>query len=217
MTEPMQLKTTSSQPYSRLEEWLNVLSHGAGFVVAIVGLVFLILRADGALAITSVAIYGATLITMFLASTLYHGIRHDSVKRQLKLIDHSAIYLLIAGTYTPFMLVSLDNWMGIAGAVVIWSLAVAGLVFKWWTKNRLPKVSLALYLLMGWLVVVLAYPLYQTLPGGGLWLLLAGGICFSVGVVFYVAKQLKFTHAIWHCFVLAGCSCHFFSIYYFVI
>jgi len=203
--------------YSRREELLNVLSHGVGFLVAIAGLVFLILRADGAMAITSVAIYGATLIAMFLASTLYHGIRHERAKESLKLIDHSAIYLLIAGTYTPFMLVSLDNWVGVTGAVVIWLLAFAGLIFKWLVRHRLPKVSVALYLLMGWLVVILAYPLYQSVPGAGLWLLFAGGICFSVGVVFYVAKQLRYTHAIWHCFVLAGCSCHFFSIYYFVL
>ncbi|NVJ59333.1 MAG: hemolysin III family protein [Gammaproteobacteria bacterium] len=203
--------------YPKSEEWLNALSHGLGFIVAVTGLVFLLLRADGALAITSVAIYGSSLILMFLASTLYHSIAHQKAKKHLKLIDHSAIYLLIAGTYTPFMLVALDNWIGIAGAAVIWTIAFAGLVFKWVVQHRMPKVSVSLYLLMGWLVVILAYPLYKSLPGGALWLLVAGGLCFSVGVVFYMAKHIKFTHAVWHMFVLAGCTCHFMSIYWYVI
>ncbi len=207
----------SNERYHKTEELLNVITHGIGFVVAVVGLVLLIIRADGALAVSSVGIYGATLVLMLLASTLYHGINHQKAKASLKLLDHSAIYLLIAGTYTPFMLVALDNWVGIAGAITIWALAVSGLIFKWVARHKFPKVSLALYLLMGWLVVVLVYPLYQNVPGGGLWLLFAGGICFSVGAVFYAAKHIKFTHAIWHGFVLAGCACHFLSIYLFVI
>ncbi|WP_144395487.1 PAQR family membrane homeostasis protein TrhA [Pleionea sediminis] len=203
--------------YSKTEERLNVITHGIGFVVAIVGLVFLVLRADGAMAIASVSVYGATLVFMLLASTLYHAITHHEIRPQLKLLDHSAIYLLIAGTYTPFMLVALDDWVGIAGAIIIWALAFSGLIFKWVAKHKFPKVSLALYLLMGWLVVVLIYPLYKNVDGGGLWLLFAGGICFSVGAAFYAAKHLRFTHAIWHGFVLAGCTCHFLSIYLFVI
>jgi len=211
------LKSSQLSAYSKTEELINAVTHGIGFVIATLGLVYLLIRADGALALTSVAIYGGSLVLMFLASTIYHSVRNPERKSLFKTIDHSAIYLLIAGTYTPFMLVSLDNWVGILGAIMIWVIAFSGLVFKWVVKHRFPKVSLSLYLLMGWLVVAFAYPLYKVLPGGGLWLLLAGGICFSVGVLFYVAKQVKFTHAVWHCFVMAGCAFHFYSIYYFVI
>ncbi len=203
--------------YARSEERLNVLTHGIGLVLAVIGLVLLLLKAEGKLMIASAAVYGGSLIAMYLASTLYHSMTHELARKWLKMIDHSAIYLLIAGTYTPFMLVTLDNWVGIAGAVVIWSLAVAGLIFKWIFKHKAPKVSLALYLLMGWLVVVLIYPLYLALPAGGLVLLLAGGICFSIGVVFYAAKHRQYTHAIWHLFVLAGTGCHFFAVYRYVL
>ncbi len=203
--------------YAKSEERLNTLTHALGLILAIVGLIFLLIKAEGATVTLSVAVYGGTLILMYLASTLYHGITHHKVRQWLKMLDHSAIYLLIAGTYTPFMLVTLNNWIGTLGAIVIWSLAVAGLVFKWVFKHRAPKLSLALYLLMGWLVVVLIYPLYRALPGAGLVLLLAGGICFSVGVVFYAAKHRKYTHAVWHLFVLAGTGCHFFAVYGYVL
>ncbi|MCW8877161.1 MAG: hemolysin III family protein [Kangiellaceae bacterium] len=210
-------QNTYSGEYSKAEEILNTLSHALGFIVAIVGLVLMILKADGSTAITSVSIYGATLIMMFLASTCYHWVSHHRWKIVLKLFDHSAIYLLIAGTYTPLLLVSLDGWVSITGLVFIWTLAFVGVGFKIITGTRFPKVAIATYLCMGWFAIVLAYPLIQSVPSGGLWLLLAGGVLFSVGVLFYVAKHKKYTHAIWHLFVVAGCSCHFMSVYHFVI
>ncbi|MDH5433157.1 MAG: hemolysin III family protein [Gammaproteobacteria bacterium] len=203
--------------YSLKEEVLNSITHGIGVVIAIFGLVYMILRAEGATAITSVSIYGASLIIMFLASTVYHAIPNEKIKPLLKLIDHSSIYILIAGTYTPFLLISIQGWTGIVGVALIWTIALAGLIFKWLVGHKHPKISLAFYLVMGWLSVLLIYPLYNVISGGGLWLLLGGGLFFSVGVGFYMAKHLPFTHAIWHCFVVAGCVCHFMSIYYYVI
>ena len=203
--------------YAPAEETLNIATHGVGVLIAIVGLIFLIVRANGPLEVASVAVYGGTLILMFLASTLYHATTHQQWKKAFKLLDHSAIYVLIAGTYTPFLLITLDGWMSSVGIAVIWSIALFGVVFKCIARQRFPKISVATYLSMGWLVVVFIYPLYKALPGVGMWLLLAGGICFSIGVLFYVAKHKKFTHAIWHCFVMAGCACHFMAIYHFVI
>lgn len=220
LTSVRRIITMNSIPvkaYSIVEEWLNATSHAIGFIAAIVGLIFILYRADDLLTTICGAIYGATLIVMFLSSTLYHAVSHHGTKRVLKLCDHSAIYLLIAGTYTPILLVSIGGVLGITATAIIWSLAIFGIVFKLVAKHRFPKVSVTTYLLMGWLAIGMIYPLYLALPGNGLWLLVAGGICFSVGVCFYVAKKVKYTHAIWHMFVLAGCSCHYFSIYYFVV
>lgn len=210
-------RPVAAKAYSVLEEWLNSISHGAGFVAAIVGLVFLLLRAEQPVAIAAAAVYGTTLILMFLSSTLYHSISHTKVKGMLKLFDHSAIYLLIAGTYTPLLLVGIGGWLGITMTAIVWILATGGVAFKLIARHRFPKVSVATYLLMGWIALGLIYPLYMALPGAGLWLIVAGGLCFSIGVLFYVAKSKRYTHAIWHLFVLGGCSCHFFSIYYFVV
>jgi len=203
--------------YSRLEEWLNAVSHGIGLVLALFGLVYLILQSDSTVAITSSAIYGATLTIMFLASTLYHAVTSHKLKTALKLLDHSAIYLLIAGTYTPFLLVSIGGWIGWLSVAVIWSIAAFGVTFKCFVRHRFPKVSVITYLVMGWLAILLVYPLYMSVPGIGLLLLVSGGVCFSIGGIFYVKKHIKFTHAIWHIFVMAGCPCHYFSIYHFVV
>lgn len=211
------MTTSTISSYSQSEEWLNSISHGLGFIAAIVGLVFIVLKADTTLSITASAIYGSTLILMLLCSTVYHAVTHQKAKGILKLLDHSAIYLLIAGTYTPLMLVSIGGMLGTVTTIVIWVLALGGVVFKVVAGQRFPKISVMTYLLMGWIAVGLIYPLYKALPGGGLWLIVAGGLSFSIGVLFYVAKSKKYTHAIWHLFVLGGCACHYFSIYYFVL
>tara|TARA_B100001245_G_scaffold216070_1_gene183660 strand:+ start:228 stop:863 length:636 start_codon:yes stop_codon:yes gene_type:complete len=203
--------------YSVAEEWLNSISHGLACVAAIVGLVFMLLRAETSVSVTASAIYGGTLIFMFLASTVYHAVTHQNAKGLLKLFDHSAIYLLIAGTYTPLTLVAIGGTLGALATAFIWVLALAGVAFKLIARHRFPKVSVMTYLIMGWIALGLIYPLYQALPGSGLWLIVAGGLCFSIGVLFYVAKSKKFTHAIWHLFVIGGCSCHYFSIYYYVV
>ncbi len=211
------MSSVPSPAYSAKEEWINSLSHGIGLIAAVVGLVFILLRAQDPLAITVSAIYGTTLILMFLSSTLYHAITHQRAKGWLKLFDHSAIYLLIAGTYTPLLLVSVGGWLGITMTALVWILALGGVMFKLIAQHRFPRISVATYLLLGWIALGIIYPLYLALPGAGLWLIVAGGLCFSIGVIFYVAKKVKYTHAIWHMFVIGGCSCHYFSIYYYVV
>ena len=168
------MSTLKHRAYSVMEEWMNSISHGLGFVAAIVGLVFMLLRAESSVSITASAIYGGTLIFMFLASTIYHAVTHQQTKGVLKLFDHSAIYLLIAGTYTPLTLVAIGGTLGIAATAGIWALALAGVAFKLIAKHRFPKVSVMTYLVMGWIALALIYPLYQALPGSGLWLIVAG-------------------------------------------
>ncbi|GAA0856901.1 PAQR family membrane homeostasis protein TrhA [Aliiglaciecola litoralis] len=203
--------------YSPKEELINALSHGIGLIFAVLGLVYLLIRSESATAITASAIYGASLTIMFLSSTLYHSAKQKRARQLFKLVDHSAIYLLIAGTYTPILAVSIGGWVGWTSLSVIWAIALFGVTFKVFVRHRFPRVSVITYLVMGWLAVVLAYPLYQALPFDGLLLLVAGGLCFSIGVIFYVKKHLMFTHAIWHFFVIAGCACHYFAIYFYVI
>ncbi len=162
------------------------------------------------------AVYGASIIVLFLASTLYHAIPSPQAKRWLKTFDHSAIYLLIAGSYTPFLLVSLRTPLAIGLMIVIWSIALLGIIMKVAFVYRFKRFSLISYLLMGWLSLVVIYQLAITLDVGGLTLLACGGVIYSLGVIFYVAKRIPFNHAIWHCFVLAGCVCHFLAIYLYV-
>jgi hemolysin III len=154
---------------------------------------------------------------MFLSSTLYHLAQQPSLKAKLKVFDHSAIYLLIAGTYTPFMVLTIGGSTGAIAMLLIWSIAFIGIGFKCFANARFPKLSVITYLLMGWLAVFYIYPLYNALTTAGFWLLLAGGLCYTLGVLFYVAKKRQYTHAIWHLFVVAGCACHFCAIYYHVI
>ncbi|MGY5451535.1 PAQR family membrane homeostasis protein TrhA [Agarivorans sp. MS3-6] len=203
--------------YSAREEMLNVVSHLLGLLIAILGLVMLVGKAKGPLELSAVGVYGGSLILLFLASSLYHAVPNQAWKAGLKLFDHSAIYLLIAGTYTPILLIAFDGWLSLVSMIVIWTLAAFGVGFKLLTGTRFPKVSLTTYLAMGWLALVLAYPMYQHIQAGGLWLIAAGGLLFSVGAMFYVAKHKAYTHAIWHVFVVAGCACHFAAIYEYVL
>jgi hemolysin III len=205
------------RPYSPLEELLNTLTHGAGVIAAIVGLVLLLMRVDGIYGQFACLVYGLSMILMFLSSTLYHWAKSPNVKAFLKVVDHSAIYLLIAGTYTPFMVLAIGGWVGLTGMIIVWSIALIGIVCKIFANQRFPKLSVITYLLMGWIAIFFIYPLYNALTTEGLWLLFAGGLCYTVGVLFYVTKKVQFTHAIWHVFVVAGCVCHFLSIYYHVI
>ena len=205
------------RPYSPLEELLNTLTHGVGVIAATVGLVLLLMRVDGIYGQLACLVYGISMILMFLSSTLYHWAKSPNVRAFLKVVDHSAIYLLIAGTYTPLMVLAIGGWVGLTGMIIVWSIALVGINFKIFANQRFPKLSVITYLLMGWIAIFFVYPLYNSLTSQGLWLLLAGGLCYTVGVLFYVAKKVQFTHAIWHVFVVAGCVCHFFSIYYHVI
>ncbi|HHX8640459.1 TPA: PAQR family membrane homeostasis protein TrhA [Vibrio diabolicus] len=206
--------------YSQREELANTITHGIGMIFGIVGLILLLIKAidqqADTLTLASMAVYGASIIVLFLASTLYHAIPHPNAKRWLKTFDHCAIYLLIAGSYTPFLLVSLRTPLAFGLMIVIWTIALLGIIMKVAFVYRFKKLSLMTYLVMGWLSLIVIYQLAINLDIGGLTLLAAGGIVYSLGVIFYVAKRIPFNHAIWHGFVLTGCVCHFFAIYYFV-
>jgi hemolysin III len=209
------MKNHSENPYSAGEELANSITHGVGFVLGIAVLVLLVVFSalrKGTWEVVSCSVYGATFILLYLASTLYHSFPQPKVKKVMKVIDHSAIYLLIAGTYTPYTLVSLNGPIGWTIFGMIWGSALIGIILKAFFTGRFKAVSLFSYLFMGWFCVVAAKPLFDELKTTGFIFLVAGGLCYSVGAVFYVWKSLKWSHAVWHLFVLAGSLCHFFSI-----
>lgn len=204
--------------YSPREEWANRLSHGLGLLLGGLGLVLLLHKGwdQGPRVLLSYGLYGTSLVLLYLASTLYHSMRSAAARRRCKLFDHCAIYLLIAGTYTPFLLVALDTPLARGLMVVIWGLALAGVLFKLLFINRFKRLSLFTYLMLGWLSLVVVYQLYLHLDGTGLMLLGLGGLIYSLGTIFYMARQIPYNHAIWHLFVLGGSVCHFMAIYGYV-
>ncbi|WP_394154578.1 hemolysin III family protein [Vibrio maritimus] len=212
--------STITSNYSLREEWANSVTHGIGVILSIIGLIMLLQRslAAGAdvMTITSMSLYGGSMITLFLASTLYHSIPNPSSKRWLKTFDHCAIFLLIAGSYTPFMLVSLRTPLAVGLMIVIWALAVIGIIMKLFFVYRFKRASLITYLVMGWLSLIVIYQLAKHLDPSGLILLAAGGAIYTLGVVFYANKRIPYNHAIWHLFVLGGAACHFFAVYWYV-
>jgi len=206
--------------YSVAEEIVNSLSHGAGVLFGIIALLLLVLKSvqmEDRLRVVTFSVYGASVIALFLASTLYHAIPFPRAKSVLKVVDHCAIYLLIAGTYTPFLLLTLGDTAAAVLMVLIWGLAVAGIVFKLFYTGRFQAISLITYLAMGWLAIFASYELLANLPWNGIMLLLAGGIIYSLGTIFFALRRIPFNHAIWHLFVLGGCLCHFLAIYFYVL
>jgi hemolysin III len=198
-----------------LEELANTLTHGFGLVLSIAGFVVLLVLAivhGCATHMVACSIYGATLISLYAASTLYHAAVSPGVKNALRIFDHSAIYLLIAGTYTPFLLLYLRGPWGWWLFGVIWGLAFAGIVFKFWFVDHFPHLSTAVYLLMGWLIVIAAKPVLTHVPTITLLWILAGGLLYTSGVVFYCWRRLPYSHAVWHAFVLAGSACHYVAV-----
>ncbi|MDX5628291.1 MULTISPECIES: hemolysin III family protein [unclassified Brenneria] len=216
----MMAKNLWESGYSLAEEIANSVSHGIGLVFGIVGLVLLLMQAVGqgadGLAITSYSLYGGSIILLFLASTLYHAIPSPRAKPWLKKFDHCAIYVLIAGTYTPFLLVGLNSPLAHGLMVVIWSMALLGVIFKLAFAHRFEALSLITYLVMGWLSLVVIYQLAMTLSIGGVTLLAVGGAVYTLGVIFYACNRIPYNHAIWHGFVLGGSVCHFLAIYLYV-
>ncbi|MCG9554950.1 hemolysin III family protein [Vibrio sp. Isolate31] len=214
------MSASSASEYSDIEERANAITHGLGVLLGVVGLILLLIRAfdhqADTLTIASMAVYGSSIILLFLASTLYHSITTEKTKRLLKTLDHCAIYLLIAGSYTPFLLVSLRTPLAMGLMAVIWGIALVGIIMKIAFVYRFKRLSLVTYLAMGWLSLIVVYQLAMNIEMGGLVLLALGGVIYSLGVIFYVAKRIPYNHAIWHLFVLAGCACHFFSIYLYV-
>jgi hemolysin III len=202
------------------DELANSVTHGIGLGLSIAGFAALLVLAivrGGPWQIVSCAIYGVTLICLYASSTLYHGLPSRKVKRIFRIFDHSAIFLLIAGTYTPFLLVNLRGGWGWSLFGIIWGLAAAGVVLKVWFVDRHPLLSTAVYVLMGWLALVAVKPLFEAVPTTGLIWLLAGGLMYTVGVVFYAWKRIPYNHVIWHLFVIAGSICHYVAVVYSVI
>ncbi|MCU7919999.1 MAG: hemolysin III family protein [Candidatus Thiodiazotropha sp. (ex Epidulcina cf. delphinae)] len=215
----MQSELTTGQ-YTLGEEIAHAVTHGIGIVLSIAGLALMVSFAalyGDVWHITSCSIYGATLILLYTASTLYHGVTAPRVKRILQRIDHAAIFLLIAGTYTPFTLVNLRGGWGWTLFGLVWGIAVFGVVLVALRWRRLKWLSLTLYLGLGWLVVIALKPLIESVETGGLILLLIGGLCYSLGVIFYVWERLAYHHAVWHLFVMAGSVLHFFSVFFYVV
>lgn len=198
------------------EEIANSISHGAGLLAAIIGIPVLIVHAarhGDAIFIAACSLFSLTIVLMYFASTLYHALPVGKAKRVFKVLDHSSIYLLIAGTYAPFTLGVLRGPWGWTLFGIVWGLAVAGVALKASGKASNPILSTAVYLLMGWVVVIAVNPLFTRVPTAGLLWLLAGGLCYTGGVVFFATdSQLRYGHAVWHLFVLAGTVCHYFAV-----
>lgn len=205
---------------TKKEELANSITHGVGIALSLAALIILVVYASlqgDTWKIVSFTIYGVSLILLYTASTLYHSFTRPKVKHYLKIFDHAAIYLLIAGTYTPFMLVLLRENFGWLIFTIVWILALLGISFKLFFVHRFQIFSTIIYLLMGWLIVFAFQPMVDNVPTGGLYWLLAGGIFYSLGVVFYLWKRIPYHHAIWHLFVLGGSICHFFAILLYVL
>jgi hemolysin III len=211
---------SSTRPTQTLgEEIANSVTHGVAAACSVAALVILVVFASmrgNAWHIVSCAIFGVTLILLYLASTLYHALPPGKAKQVFRILDHASIYLLIAGTYTPFTLVTLRGAWGWSLFGVVWALAVAGVVFQSLLIGRLPVLSTTVYVLMGWVVVIAFRPLLHALPWSGILWLAAGGLSYTLGVYFFASKS-KFAHMVWHLFVIAGSLCHFFAVFLYVI
>jgi hemolysin III len=197
------------------EEIANSISHGVGLLGAIAVTPILIVvasRQSGALGIVAASVFGATMILMYLMSMLYHALPESRAKRVFHILDHCAIYILIAGTYTPFTLVVLGGGWGWSMFGVVWGVAIVGILFKAVGRMRHPIVSTTIYIVMGWLVILAIRPLWLHLPVGGVVLLGAGGIAYTLGVAFYASTGMRYNHLLWHLFVLAGTTCHFIAV-----
>jgi hemolysin III len=208
------------RPQSRGEEIANSISHGLGFVLALVAAPVLVVAATrrGTTSdLVAVSVFAAAMALMYLSSTIYHALPHGRVKEAFHVLDHAAIYLLIAGTYTPFTLGVLQGGWGWTLFGLVWGLAAIGVVTKMFAGIRWHGLSTIVYVVMGWLVLIAAKPLWDSLPTAGLLWLLAGGIAYTGGVFFYVRKDLRYGHLVWHLFVLAGTVCHFVAVWKYAI
>ncbi|GGD29486.1 PAQR family membrane homeostasis protein TrhA [Pontibacillus salipaludis] len=206
--------------YTKREEIVNAVTHGVGVLLSIAALVLLVVNASmngNPWHIVSVSIYGATMIFLYLSSTMVHGMPDGKWKDLFEIFDHAAIYLFIAGTYTPLLLVVLRGTLGWTLFGIVWGIAIFGVVFKVFFVKKFVVLSTVFYVLMGWIIVLAWNPLVTKLAFGGLVLLVVGGVLYSVGTIFYVWRSFTFHHAVWHLFVLAGSAMHFFTIFFYVI
>lgn len=215
------MSLSPSNKYSLGEEIAHGLTHGVGIVLAIAGLCVLVTFSalyGSAVHVVASSIFGASMIVLYTASTLYHSLPMPETKRIMRVVDHASIYLLIAGTYTPFTLVTLEGAWGWSLFGVVWGLAIAGIIFKLFFTGRFDRLSVAIYVAMGWCGLVAIKPMMAALPTLGLWLLVAGGLAYTGGVIFYLLeRRMRYHHAIWHLFVMAGTTLHYFVVLFFVI
>ncbi|MBS9768230.1 MAG: hemolysin III family protein [Flavobacteriaceae bacterium] len=205
--------------YSKKEERLNVITHSIGLFLSLIGLALLIFKGienGTALHIISFVIFGLSLIILYTASTLYHSFQEPTIRKKLNIFDHSAIYILIAGTYTPVALITLNGWIGWTIFGIIWAIAFVGVFLKLFYTGRFDKISTASYVTMGWVVVFAMKPLINNLPLNGLYWLVSGGVFYTIGAVLYSIPKLKYNHAIFHIFVLLGSFSHFMMVYFYV-
>jgi len=205
-----------NHPYSKKEEQLNIISHGLGLFLGVVAFPFLVVKAltfSGFWKPVSFIIYGLSMIILYAASTFYHAAKDPKKRRKLNIFDHAAIYVLIAGSYSPFCLVALDSSLGWYMFLFVWVFALTGIILKLFFTGRFDKISTAMYLLMGWQVLFFIKPLMERLTTEGFQYLVAGGVFYSVGAILYSIKKIPYNHAIFHLFVLLGSLSHFIAIY----
>lgn len=205
--------------YSPVEERLNILSHSLGLVLSSVALVFLVIRATqhgDVFRIVSFSVFGASLIILYAASVIYHSVYEPKARGRLRIVDHASIFILIAGSYTPYTLVTLNGKTGWILFGIAWSIALSGVILKLFFTGKYKLLSTSMYLAMGWMVIFAIKPLINNLSSDGLFWLVAGGLAYTVGAILYSIKKIKFNHAIFHIFVLLGSLCHFISVYFFV-
>lgn len=203
-----------------IEEIANTITHGFGLLLSIVGLIVLISltwKNASVWHFTGCAIYGATQVILYAASTLYHGVQTPHLKRRFRQIDQIAIYLLIAGTYTPFMLVNLRGFWGNLLLTIVWALAIFGIVFKMVFAERYNSVTIGLYVAIGWAALIAIKPIFASVPVAGLVWIGAGGLAYMIGLIFFAWHRLPFNHLIWHVFVLAGSGCFFLAVLNYVL
>ncbi len=206
--------------YSPIEEKINIISHSIGFILSIVALVLLVTHANlhgNVRHIVSFSIFGTSLIILYVASTFYHSAKKAKLRNRLKITDHASIYILIAGTYTPFTLVTLNGTTGWVIFGTSWGLALTGIILKLFFTGKYNLISTIMYVLMGWVIIFAIKPLINNLPLNGFLWLLAGGISYTIGAILYSIKKIKFNHAIFHVFVLIGSFSHFMSVFFYVL
>jgi len=213
-------KITKPKYYPPKEEKLNVISHGIGLVLSVVALLLLIfkaVKAENSVNLVSFSIFGASMVLVYAASTFYHSAKTNRLRIRLNILDHAAIYILIAGTYTPFALITLKGTTGWIILWVVWGIAFIGVILKLFFAGRYQLLSTILYVAMGWLIIFAINPLIENLSTPGLWWLFAGGISYTIGAILFMLKKIPYNHAIFHVFVLLGTFAHFISIYFYVL
>lgn len=206
--------------FTTKEEMAHAITHGIGAILSVFGLILLLERSiafGNIWHIVSSAIYGGALVTLYVSSTLYHAAPYGKVKNRLQKLDHAVIYIMIAGSYTPLTLISLHGVVGWIIFSIIWTLAIFGLLLDLFAKKRHHKTAITLYLVMGWMILFVIKPVMASVAVDGIWLLVAGGVSYTVGVVFYVWKSLPYNHVIWHLFVLGGSALQYCSILFYMI